>query len=216
MQGPAEIDITTDRTNEGGAEDTQEDIEAVTGVYPPRYLAEHIFQRDVPATLRDELKNEALFHNPTDGVVVGNMFVVTGENAGAYTPSSVDRAIRGDTDHQSPSKFVADLDNLMGEWSMVIEWGYYRPVFVVEGRADLEAEATPCVDNFSTITADFVNPSTLQSVIELWKGDAQDQSVSGNAMRVSVQCGATYEVRGYRSIRDQQVDSDVESFNLSP
>lgn len=202
--------------NESGAEETQEDIEAVTGVYPPRYLAEHIFQRDIPATLTDELKNEALFHNPTDGVVVGNMFIVTGSNAGAYTPSSVDRALRDGTEHLSPSKFVADLDNLMGEWSMVIEWGYYRPVFVVEGRADLQAEATPCTNNFSTITADFMYPSTLQSVIELWNGDYLDQFVTGSAMEVLVQCGANFEVRGYRSIRDQQVDSDVESFNFSP
>ncbi len=64
--------------NEGGAEATQEDIEAVTGVYPARYLAEHIFQRDIPAMLRDEIRNAALFQNPTDGVVVGNMFIVTG------------------------------------------------------------------------------------------------------------------------------------------
>jgi hypothetical protein len=199
--------------NEGGAEDTQEDIEAVTGVYPPRYLAEHIFQRDVPATLRDEIRNAAMFQNPTDGVVVGNMFVVTGSGAQAYTPTSASAVYNNGSNVLSSAKMVSDLDNKKGELSMVVS-GERRPAFVVEGRADLNTNTPVCTADMATITAQFDRASPLESLIELWKGATLIESVNNGSLDVDVTCDSNYEIRAYRTIRGQVVDDDTKSFSL--
>ncbi len=199
--------------NTGGADETREDIETVTGMYPPRYLAEAIFQRDIPAMLRDEVVNQALFHHPVDGVVVGNLFIVTGDNARAYTPTAVERVLYNGSNILDGSNAVGDLDQRLGPVSLEVD-GERRPAYVMDGRADLDVAVTACTGGVASLQATFERASLLHSVVELWRGDSLLESGTNAAVDAFAICNGTYQLRGFRSIRGQIVDAETESIEL--
>jgi hypothetical protein len=96
--------------NDATAETVRRDIETVTGVYPPRYLVESIFQREISATFKESMQDAVLFHNPNELTTVSANMLLTADHLVVSAPHSVTRVEMNGVNEQDENNQI-DLQN---------------------------------------------------------------------------------------------------------
>jgi hypothetical protein len=210
--------------NDATAQNMQENIEQVTGVYPPRYLAESLFQQEIAATFRETLKDAALFHNANENTtIVGNM-LLTSNWLGVSAPHSVTRVEMNGVNVLDENNRI-DLRNsfIGGLWE--IEYGQLAVFVFDEGeqRPALLMNKAPCggttaisCETGGTISL-FCEPDPLHTIVELWKDDElieQQHNVEG-AVEFEVPpgyCENDWSIRDYTCFRGEFVHSGKRGF----
>jgi hypothetical protein len=206
--------------NDATAEIVRRDIELVTGVYPPRYLVESIFQREISATFKETLRDAALFHNPNELTTVAANMLITANHLVVSAPHSVTRVEMNGVNVLDENNQI-DLRNAFLPPLSEIEYGEIG-VFVYEDgdkRPALLINKSPCggltVDapcGTGGIIALYCEPSPLHTVVEFWNDDtleAQRHNVEGNVeLDVPANyCDNDWTIRDLTCFRDEIIYS---------
>lgn len=207
--------------NDAAAETIRRDIEKVTGVYPPRYLVESIFQREISATFKESLKDSALFHNPNELTSVAANMLITADHLVLTAPHSVTSVeMNGvnilDENNQIElrNSFLPPLSEIeYGELSVfVFDEGEKRPALLVN--------SSPCggvtVDSISGVNVKvslYCYPSTLHSIVEFWKDDVLEAQFHNMQGDVGIEVPEDYTnydwtIRDYTCFRDEIIYSN--------
>jgi hypothetical protein len=202
--------------NDVAAETIRRDIEKVTGVYPPRYLVESIFQREISATFKESLKDSALFHNPNELTLVAANMLITADHLVLTAPHSVTRVEMNGVNILDENNQI-ELRNSFLPPLAEIEYGDLSVFVFDEGekRPALLVNSSPCGGvTIDTISGENVNvsvycyPSTLHTIVEFWKDDvleAQFHNVEGD-VGIDVPDDYTnydWTIRDYTCFRDE-------------
>jgi hypothetical protein len=206
--------------NDATAEIVRRDIETVTGVYPPRYLVESIFQREISATFKEALQDAALFHNPNELTTVAANMLLTADHLVVTAPHSVTRVEMNGVNVLDENNQI-DLQNSFLSPPNEIEYGEIGIFVYAEGdkRPAMLINKSPC----GGITVDascstggtialYCYPSPLHTVVEFWKDDvleAQLHNVQGNVeLDVPANyCDQDWTIRDVTCFRDEIVYS---------
>ena len=206
--------------NDATAETIRRDIEKVTGVYPPRYLVESIFQREISATFKESLKDSALFHNPNDLTSVAANMLITADHLVVTAPHSVTRVEMNGVNILDENNQI-ELRNEFFDPPRQIEYGDLSVFVFDEGekRPALLVNGSPCggttIDTISqpgVYMALYCYPSTLHTIVEFWKDDvleAQFHNMQGN-VGITVPddyVNFDWTIRDYTCFRDEIIYS---------
>lgn len=208
--------------NDATAEIVRRDIETVTGVYPPRYLVESIYQREISATFRESLQDSALFHNPNELTTIAANMLITADHMVVTTPHSVTRVeMNGvnvlDENNQIDlrNSFLAHLSEIeYGEIGVfVYEEGDKRPALVINKSPCGGTTFDAACDTGGTISL-YCYPSPLHTMVEFWKDDelhAQFHNQEGNVeLDVPADfCDQDWTIRDITCFRDEIIYSNV-------
>lgn len=202
--------------NDATAEIVRRDIEKVTGVYPPRYLVESIFQREISATLKETLQDAALFHNANEVTTVAANMLITAGHLMVSAPHSVTRVEMNGVNILDENNQIDLQNSFIGElWE--IEYGELAVFVYEEGqkRPAMLIDKSPCggltvgvaCDSGGTIAL-YCAPSPLHTIVELWKDDVlaiQRHNVQGNVeLELPVgYCDHDWTIRDYTCFRDE-------------
>jgi len=168
-------DQTGRQFNEDTAESIQMDIASVTGVFPPRYLVQSIFQREISATFRENLRDAALFHNTNSQTTVIANMVMTKSWLSVTAPHSVTRVEQNginilDENNQIEliNQVYPPLDELeFGEIEVFVYGeGEKRPVLLVSNSTVMFIPSYGC-DQPKTMEVN-TWPSVLHGITEFW------------------------------------------------
>jgi len=187
-----------------------EDVEKATGVTPGHYLAESfLFQNLEPL-------DSALRYYPTwffdaeNAVVMQSRVYVTGNESSASVPLSIDGVISNGINVLNGDNRVHNLEQYLGTVKFQVRSAqlFYTGLdgynLIIDARPELKIETTPCVDGYSTLTANFVYPSELRGGIAMWRdGTPGWSSLNLNlearpSLNERISCDYDYRVEGRR------------------
>lgn len=176
------------------AEATNTPVETIS-----RSVAENLFQESLIFQYRSELEQMALFHNPTDGIVHSDKFIVTGDNASAYVPKGVTNVYDGDSNVLSLGRVTnidgrIDTSERVGALRMRVDGYADRTITILEGRTEQDVT----VDG-DRIRSSFNKDSTLEGVVTLYKNGTPVKSVTDNL-------DETVDDGDYRIVADRILD----------
>ncbi len=143
-----------------------DDVERSTGVRPPRYLAESLIQQNLKPFTDLVSRDQAVFFNGHNAIVVGNKIVITGDNASISAVHSVDDVYSNDQSILDSNFLLTRLEDHIGPISIKTH-GDRRPAIIIDGRADFEATASECVNGVRQVSAQMKYASELSGSIEL-------------------------------------------------
>lgn len=168
-------DIITNSFNRDGglANRMMEDIGKSTGVTPGHYLAESFLFQNLEPVLSILRHSPTWFFDAENAVVMQNRVYVTANDASVSVPFSIGYVISNGTNVLDDDSRVHNLEQYLGTVQFGNREGWYLPGhnLIIDARPELKIETTPCVDGFSTLTADFLYPSELGGIIGLWRED---------------------------------------------
>ena len=203
--------------NDATAQNMQENIAEVTGVYPPRYLVETLFQQEISATFRETIKDAALFHNENERTTIAGNMLLTADWLGVSVPHSVTRVeMNGvnvlDENHRIDlrNSFIGGLWEIeYGEITVfVYDKGETRPALVMS-KSPCGGTTTTTCDTGGTISL-YCEPSPLHTIVEFWKDDEliqQNHNIEGHVeLEVPAGfCDNDWNIRDYTCFRGEFV-----------
>jgi len=181
-----------------------------------RVVAENIFQETLIFQFESELETINMMHNPTEGIVFGNQFIVTGSGAQANVPHGVTAVFHRDSEVLSSGR-VLKIDNKIdsgehvGALRMRVKGYIDRTITILEGRTRQDFSVSDCSGS-SRIRSSFDWSSTLEGIITLYKNGAVVTTVSDDLNEL-VDCdGSEYVVVAKRFLEGVEIpdwESDV-------
>jgi hypothetical protein len=205
--------------NDAAALLMQENIEEVTGIYPPRYLAESLFQQEIAATFRQTLKDAALFYDENESTTVEGNMLLTSDWLGVSAPHSVTRVemdginvLDANNRIDLRNDFIGGLSEIVyGEIAVsIFDGGEQRPALVMSKSPCGGTTAAAC-DSGGTISL-FCEPGPLHTIVQFWKDEElvdQKHNVDGHVeLEVPAgYCENDWNIRDYTCFRGEFVYS---------
>mgnify|MGYP000234371248 CR=1 FL=1 len=151
-----------------------EDVEKATGVTPGHYLAESFLFQNLEPLLKSLSHYPTWFFDAENAVVMQSRVYVTGNDASVSVPLSIGGVISNGINVLDGDHRVHNLEQYLGTVHFQGGKGFTPPLgynLIFDARPELKIETTPCVDGFSTLTADFLYPSEIGGIIGLWRDD---------------------------------------------
>ncbi len=182
-----------------------EDIELATGVLPGQFLAQSFLFQNLAPVIPLLDKNPPLFFNARDAKVYQNRVYVTGSEASASVPLSLAAVFSDDMDIMGGDWRVRNLEQYIGtvrfQSRFRDKWIGYN--MIIEARPDLKVGTQPCVDGFTTLTADFAYPSEVPGYIGLYSGGVKNLLALEPSINEKVSCANDYRLASSRLIESQ-------------
>jgi hypothetical protein len=213
-----ESNIISDNFNYGLADRMIDDVERATGVRPEHYLAESFLFQNLTPSVRFLDKFPTKFFGAENATVMQSRVYVTGNESSALLPYSLSGVFSDGINIMDGDYRVRNLEQYLG----VVLFQKRRAEIpdsynlIIDVRPELKIENAPCVDGHSTLTAEFVYPSELDSDIRLWLGDSRttmtNPMIKKKALNEWISCDYDYRVEGRRfleGIRQQTSSGEI-------
>ncbi len=184
-----------------------EDVEKATGVTPGHYLAESFLLQNLEPLVRSLSQHPTWFFDAENAVVIQSQVYVTGNESSASVPFSIGGVTSNGINVLDGDYRVHDLEEHLGTVRFQSRDGKSLPGYnlVIDARPELKIETTPCVDGYSTLTANFVYPSELAGGIAMWRDGTPGWSFLSllevkPSLNERISCDYDYRVEGRRYI----------------
>ncbi len=187
-----------------------EDVEKATGVTPGHYLAESFLFQNLEPLIKALTQYPTWFFDAKNAVVMQSRVYVTGNDSSVSVPFSIGGVISNGINVLDGDYRVHNLEQYLGTVRFRSRNGDPLPGLnlVFDARPELIIETTPCVDGYSTLTADFVYPSELGGGIAMWRDGTPGWSSFNGILLLEVKpslnerisCDYDYRVEGRRYI----------------
>ena len=181
-----------------------EDVEKATGVTPGHYLAESFLFQNLEPLLKSRSHYPTWFFDAENAVVMQSRVYVTGNDASVSVPLSIVGVTSNGINVLDDDSRAHNLERYLGTVKFAGRDGYVLPGYnlIIEARPELKIETTPCVDGFSTLTADFLYPSEIGGIIGLWRDDQSTWwpflSTKKYSWNDQISCDYDYRLEGRR------------------
>ena len=146
--------------NSGMAQEILDAINQVTGVLPPRYLAEALLQMNLQPVTDLISRDHAPFFDAINAKVIGNQVIVLDDDASVFLTHGV-KSVWQDGEEIQRNFRIENLEDHLGVLTYSDWKGKLNLAHVIDGRVKVDIETGECVDGNSQITAVLKNESPL-------------------------------------------------------
>ena len=182
--------------NQHAADQMRQDIEDVTGVLPPRYLAEHLYQRSIQAVTEPFETRHALAFDARGAVVIGNEIHVQRDGATVRVPHGVVEVLHDGSNILGPDGVLGPLEGLLGVLHFKLRPGdEVIAVHVLDARGQFSHALSACSGGTRTLNLNVSGDRLAPLVIRV--KDPSQQVVASSwwfSLSAPLDCNAEYFV----------------------
>lgn len=191
------------------------DIEFTTGEEPPHYLAQSLLFQNLGMISPIESRNQALFFDAENAVVLQNRVYITGDNASAVVPLSIGGVFSDGLNILGAQNRASNLEQFVGTVQINAKWrnGWFSHTQLIEARAEIKVTTTACEQGYTTLSAEFLYPSDLPGGITLYAYSEEEEGVAfivadqSTSINEIVSCDYDYRLYASRYFENHAVKS---------